>query len=54
MGQLAAELDYTDIVDVIRSGLDDFLDAIQDKRNGGGNEIAPTFFAQRWRGESLR
>ena len=54
LGQLVAELDYTDIVDAIRSGLHDFLDAIQDKLNGVGNEITHTFFAQRWRGESLR
>jgi len=54
LGRLVAELDYTDIVDVIRSGLHDFLDATQDKLNGVGDEITHTFFAQRWRGESLR
>jgi uncharacterized alpha-E superfamily protein len=54
LGRLVAELDYTDIVDVVRSGLHDFLDAIQDKLNGVGKEITHTFFAQRWRGESLR
>lgn len=48
-----AELDYTDIIDVIRSGLHDFLDAIQDKLNGVGDEITHTFFAQRWQGEPL-
>lgn len=49
-----AELDYTDIVDVVRSGLHGFLDAIQDKLNGVGDQITHTFFAQRWQGESLR
>ena len=53
LGRLVAELDYTDIVDVIRSGLHDFLDALQDKLNGVGDEITHTFFAQRWQGESL-
>ena len=53
-GRLAAELDYTDIVDVLRSGLHDFLDAVQDKLNGVGDEITHTFFAQRRQGESLR
>ena len=53
-GQLVSELDYTDIVDVLRSGLHDFLDAVQDRLNGVGNEITHTFFAQRWQGESLR
>lgn len=54
LGRLVAELDYTDIVDVVRAGLHDFLDAIQDKLNGVGEEITRTFFAQRWQGESLR
>ncbi|MYN67120.1 MAG: alpha-E domain-containing protein [Acidobacteria bacterium] len=54
LGRLVAALDYTDIVDVVRSGLHDFLDAIQGKLNGVGKEITHTFFAQRWRGESLR
>ena len=53
LGRLVAELDYTDIVDVVRSGLHDFLDALQDKLNGVGDEITHTFFAQRWQGESL-
>ena len=54
LGGLVAELDYTDIVDVVRSGLHDFLDGTQDKLNGVGEEITHTFFAQRWQGESLR
>ena len=52
LGRLVAELDYTDIADVIRAGLHDFLDAIQDKLNGVGSEITHTFFAPRRRGES--
>ncbi len=52
--QADTELDYTDIVDVIRSGLHDFLDATQDELNGAGDEIPHTFFAQRRQGESLR
>ena len=54
MGRLVAELDYTDVVDAVRSRLHDFLDAIQDKLNGVGNEFAHTFLAQRRHGESLR
>ena len=54
LGQLVEELDYTDIVDVFCSGLHDFLDAIRDKRNGVGDRITHTFFAQRRQGESLR
>ena len=45
LGRLVAELDYTDIADVVRAGLLDFLDAIQDKLNGVGEEITRTFFA---------
>ena len=52
LGRLVAELDYTDIADVIQAGLHDFLDAIQDKLNGVGNEITRTFFAPRQRQES--
>ena len=54
LGRLVSELDYTGIVDVVGSGLHDFLDAFQDKLNGVGDEITHTFFAQRWQGESLR
>ena len=52
LGRLVAELDYTDVVDVIRSGLHDFLDALQDELDGVGDEITHTFFAQRRQGES--
>ena len=45
-----AELDYTDIVGAISSGLHDFPDAIQGKLNGVGDRITHTFFAQRRQG----
>ena len=53
LGRLVAELDYTDIVDVVRAGMHDFLDAIQDKLNGVGEEITRTFFAQAGPGAAL-
>ncbi len=46
LDRLVAELDYTDLVDVVRLGLHDFLDAIQDKLNGLGDEVTHTFFAR--------
>ena len=45
LGRVVANLDYTDIADVIRTGLHDFLDSIQDRLNGVGSEITRTFFA---------
>ena len=49
LGRLVADLDYTDIVDVIRTGLHDFLDSIQHRLAGVGSEITRTFFAPRRR-----
>ncbi len=45
LGRLVADLDYTDIADVIRTGLHEFLDSIQNRLNGVGFEITRTFFA---------
>ena len=45
LGRLVAEIDYTDSAQVVRGGLHDFLDAIQNKLNGVGNAITRTFFA---------
>ena len=47
LGRLVAEIDYTDSAQVVRGGLHDFLDAIQNKLNGVGNAITRTFFAPR-------
>ena len=49
LGRLVAEIDYTDSASIVREGLHDFLDAIQDKLNQVGAEIAHTFFAPRGR-----
>ena len=53
LGQLVAELDYTDSAGAIRSGLHDFPDGTQGKLDGG-DRITHTFFARRRQGESLR
>ena len=45
LGRLVAELDYTDVTDVIRAGLHGFLDSLQDRLNDIGDEITRTFFA---------
>ncbi len=45
LGRLVADLDYTDIADVVSTGLHDFVDALQEKLNHVGNEITSTFFA---------
>ena len=43
--KLVAELDYTDVSDVVRAGLHGFLDSLQDRLNDIGDEITRTFFA---------
>ena len=45
LGRLVADLDYTDIAEVIRAGLHEFLDSLQERLNGVGREITRTFFA---------
>ena len=44
LGRLMAELEYTDINEVIESGLHEFLDGLQTKLNLLGGEIGTTFF----------
>ena len=45
LGRLVAELDYTDVDELITAGLHQFLDGFQAKLNVVGNEITQTFFA---------
>ncbi len=45
MGQLVAELDYTDMEEVILQGLHEFLDGLQIKLNQVGDAIFDSFFA---------
>lgn len=45
LGRLRSELDYVTIEDIIKSGLHEFLDHLQQQMNGVGNEIFETFFA---------
>ena len=46
LGRLVAELDYTDVDEVMADGLHEFLDRLQEKLNVVGDEITGTFFAQ--------
>lgn len=45
LGKLVAELDYTDIGEVVRAGLHQFLDGLQEKLNSVGHDITGSFFA---------
>lgn len=45
LGRLRSELDYTDVNDIFKSGLHEYLDNIQIKINDVGSAIAETFFA---------
>ena len=45
LGQLVAELDYTDMEEVILRGLHEFLDGLQIKLDQVGNAIFDSFFA---------
>jgi uncharacterized alpha-E superfamily protein len=47
LGLLVAELHYADAVEVIATGLHEFIDRLQAQLNMVGNEIAQTFFAAR-------
>jgi uncharacterized alpha-E superfamily protein len=47
MGRLRAELDYTDIKEIIQTGLHEYLDGFQAKLNEVGAAIHETFFATR-------
>lgn len=45
LGLLCSELTYSSVEDVIRAGLHEYIDALQDKLNEIGNGIHDTFFA---------
>jgi uncharacterized alpha-E superfamily protein len=45
MGRLRSELDYTDVNDIFKFGLHEYLDQFQLKLNDVGEGIAETFFA---------
>jgi uncharacterized alpha-E superfamily protein len=45
LGRLAAEVEYTDVKEVLGGALHPWLDALQLKLNGVGNAIYETFFA---------
>jgi uncharacterized alpha-E superfamily protein len=45
LGRLSAELAYTQVYDIIASGLHEFLDGFQSKLNDAGRAIAETFFS---------
>ena len=45
LGRLRAELDYTQVSDIINQGLHEYLDQFQTKLNLVGDAISETFFA---------
>ena len=45
LGRLRAELDYTQVSDIINQGLHEYLDQFQNKLNLVGEGISETFFA---------
>ena len=45
LGRLRAELDYTQVSDIISQGLHEYLDQFQTKLNLVGEGISETFFA---------
>jgi uncharacterized alpha-E superfamily protein len=45
LGRLSAELAYTQVYDIIASGLHEFLDGFQSKLNDAGAAIGETFFS---------
>jgi uncharacterized alpha-E superfamily protein len=45
MGRLRAELDYTNIEEIVTSGLHEFIDQLQLTLNGVGNAVSDAFFA---------
>ncbi|MDO8948311.1 MAG: alpha-E domain-containing protein [Desulfocapsaceae bacterium] len=44
LGRLQADMDYTDIDEVLESGMHDYLDGLQVRLNQVGDEISTTFF----------
>jgi len=51
LGKLRSELEYMDIKEIIAFGLHEFMDSIQRKINGVGEQIFETFFAMRTVGD---
>ncbi len=47
LGRVRAELDYIQVEEIIRKGLHEFLDSLQDDLNASGQAIFDTFFALR-------
>jgi uncharacterized alpha-E superfamily protein len=47
LGRVRAELDYIQVEEIIRAGLHEFLDSLQDDLNVSGQAIFDTFFALR-------
>jgi len=45
LGRLAADLDYTDVAELIARGLHEFVDELQARLNTVGDDITHTFFA---------
>jgi len=45
LGKLRAELDYTDIAEVIEQGMHEFIDDLQRRMNSVGEAVQETFFA---------
>ncbi|MBU3954778.1 MAG: alpha-E domain-containing protein, partial [Proteobacteria bacterium] len=44
LGRLCADLDYSDIEEIINQGMHEYLDALQVKINTVGNDIHDAFF----------
>ena len=53
LGRLRAELDYTNIAEIMETGLHDFIDRFQVQINGVGEAICETFFAPQPVGEKV-
>ncbi len=47
LGRIRAEMAYVQVEDIIRDGLHEFLDGLQDRLNASGQAIFDTFFALR-------
>jgi uncharacterized alpha-E superfamily protein len=44
LGRLTADLNYSDITDVMKVGMHEYLDSFQVRLNEAGGEISSTFF----------
>lgn len=47
LGKLCSDLTYTDVEEVIKAGLHEYLDGLQDRMNDVGTAIFKTFFAHK-------